>query len=170
MLLFIFKGNGMKMSTIVKCFCVALFATFCVGTAFAQSPDRQMGIGVTVGSVGGAAHMCYALSPAFHLGAQFGIDLASSGGTSSNSIYFAPYGKFILAGTKDFKPYFFGAFAIQSGNGTTTGLSLGAGGEYFATRNVGCYGQITVINVGFDPSYSHIGIVHPQVGIEWFFN
>lgn len=170
MLLFIFKGNGMKMSTIVKCFCVALFATFCFETAFAQSPDKQMGVGVTAGTAASAAHMCYAISPAFHLGAQFGIDLASSGGTSSNSVYFAPYGKFILAGTKDFKPYFFGAFTVQSNNGTTTSLSLGGGGEYFATKNVGVFGHVSIINIGFSPSYSHIGIVFPQVGVEWFFN
>ncbi|MBI3232475.1 MAG: hypothetical protein HYZ42_00280 [Bacteroidetes bacterium] len=167
------------MSTIIKCFFVALFATTMFGTAFAQtplavstssiSPDRQFGIGVTVG-VGNAAHVCYAISPAFHLGAQLGIDLHSTEGTSTNSIYFAPYGKFIMSGMKDLKPYFFGSFQIQSGNGTSTALSLGAGGEYFASRNVGIYGQISILRIGFDPSVTDIGIVFPQVGVEWFFN
>ncbi|MBS1537246.1 MAG: hypothetical protein JST20_05805 [Bacteroidetes bacterium] len=166
----------MKMSTMMKYFCVALIATMWYGTALAQSPDRQMGLGVTVGSGSGAAHLVYAINPGFHIGTQLGINLASSKNTSgesysSNQIYFAPYAKLILAGMKDMKPYFFGAFGINSGGGnTTTGLSVGAGGEYFASRNVGLYGQFSIINVGFDPSYTNIGIVFPQVGIEWFFN
>jgi hypothetical protein len=157
----------MKMSTIVKCFFVALVATVCCGTAFAQTPDRQVGIGISTSG----AHVAYAISPGFHVGTQFGIDMYSSNGVSSNGITFAPFAKFILAGMKDMKPYFWGAFGVQSGGGkTTTGLSLGAGAEYFASRNIGVFGHVSVINVGFDPSYTHIGIVFPQVGIEWFFN
>ena len=116
------------------------------------------------------AHLAYAISPAFHIGAQLGLDLHSSDGKSNNGVYFAPYGKFIMSGMKDMKPYFWGAFVVSSSTTTSTGLALGAGAEYFASRNVGVFGQFSVINIGFSPSDTHIGIVFPQVGIEWFFN
>jgi len=175
----------MKISTLVQSAGVLFMAVLCISTASAQSspanssgmsPDRQMGIGITsgtntagVGAIGG--HFAYAINPGFHVGSQLGILLESSDGKSSNSISFAPYGKFILAGMKDMKPYFYGAFQIASGGGSTrTGLQLGAGAEYFASRNVGIFGHIAVVSVGFDPSVTQIGLGTASVGIEWFFN
>ncbi len=182
----------MKISTFARSMAVALVALCCLtGTALSQvnstgsgmSPDRQMGIGLTAGnSLGG--HFAYALNPGFHIGTGFGIALTSishNGGSSNsgNTIFFAPYAKFILAGMKDMKPYFFGSFNITSGksvetnsvSSTNTGLSLGAGAEYFASRNLGIYGHLTVIGLGFgDISTTNIGLLSPQVGIEWFFN
>ena len=181
----------MKISTFVRSMAVALVALCCLtNSALSQSnssgmsPDRQMGIGLTAGnSLGG--HFAYALNPGFHIGTGFGIALSSrshTGGSSSsgNTIFFAPYAKFILSGMKDMKPYFFGSFSITSGkstletnsvSATNTGLNLGAGAEYFASRNLGIYGHLTVIRLGFgDISTTDIGLLAPQVGIEWFFN
>jgi len=161
----------MKISTFVQCLTVALVAAFCVNTASAQSPDRQMGLGITAGSGNIGGHFAYALNPGFHIGSALGLVLESSNGKSFNSVSIAPYGKFILSGMKDMKPYFYGAFQIASGGGSTrTGLQLGAGAEYFASRNVGVFGHIAVINVGFDPSITQIGLGNAYVGIEWFFN
>lgn len=166
---------------------VALVAALCVHTVSAQSttnssgmsPDRQMGVGISTGSsvspIGtesvGAAHFVYALNPGFHVGAQVGLNLFSQENTSKNFFTFAPYAKLILAGMKDMKPYFYGGFGIRTGfDKTQLALQFGAGAEYFASRNVGIFGHISVINIGIEPSVTSIGIVAPQVGIEWFFN
>lgn len=160
---------------------MALVAALCFGKANAQTPDGQVGIGLTAGNALGG-HVAYALNPGFHIGAGVGLALTSrsSGGnsTSGNLLLFAPYAKLILAGMKDMKPYFFGAFVLTSGKGagetestTNTGLNFGAGAEYFASRNVGIYGHLSVIRLGFgDVSTTDIGLLEPQVGIEWFFN
>ncbi len=182
----------MKISTFARSMAVALVALCCLtGTALSQvnstgsgmSPDRQMGLGLTAGNSLGF-HFAYALNPGFHIGTGFGIALSSrshgSSSTSGNTIWFAPYAKFIFAGMKDMKPFLLGAFSIESGkstaetnsvSATNTGLVIGGGAEYFVSRNLGIYGQLTVISLGFgDISTTDIGLMRPQVGIEWFFN
>lgn len=145
-----------------------------VGMSSAQSPDRVFGFGVTAGqSLGG--HALYAISPAVHVGAGFGLALQSSNGNSSNMVYLAPYGKFLLSGTKEFKPFILGQFILSSGpsatsssNTTTTSLNFGVGGEYFITPRFGIQGMFHVIQIGFDPSSTAFGLLTPAVGVEWF--
>ncbi len=155
-----------KLAAAFAALVVAAAMTF--QTASAQSPSQSFGIGV---NTYGSAELCYAISPAIHIGTTLGIDLHSSNGNSSNSIIFGPYGRFILKGTKEFKPYLFGQFGIASGGGTTsTGLNLGAGGFYFPTSTVALFGQVSVVSVGFDPSVTDIGVHSAGAGILWFFN
>jgi hypothetical protein len=143
-----------------------------VGMSSAQSPDRVFGFGVTAGqSLGG--HVLYAISPAIHVGTGFGLALQSSGGVSSNQVYFAPYGKFLLSGTKEFKPFILGQFMISSGGSgdntsTNTGLNFGVGGEYFITPRFGIQGMFNVVQIGLSPSSTAFGFLTPAVGIEWF--
>ncbi len=182
----------MNISTFARRIAIAVTAICCLSgiEAFAQanssgsgmSPDHQMGVGITAGnSIGG--HFAYAINPGFHAGAGFGIALRSesvgNNSYSGNTIWFAPYAKFIFSGMRDMKPYLFGSFGITSGkdigvnteSSTRTGLSIGGGAEYFASRNIGIFGHVTVIGLGFGTnSTTNIGLISPQVGIEWFFN
>ncbi|MBS1560881.1 MAG: hypothetical protein JSS89_04690 [Bacteroidetes bacterium] len=145
-----------------------------IGVSSAQSPDKVFGFGVTAGqSLGG--HILYAITPAVHVGTGFGLALQSSNGTSTNQVYFAPYGKFLLSGTKEFKPFILGQFMISSGpsgnsasNTTSTSLNFGVGGEYFITPRFGIQGMFHVIQIGFDPSFTAFGFLTPAVGVEWF--
>jgi len=143
-----------------------------VGVSNAQSPSQTFGFGVTAGqSLGG--HILYAISPAIHVGTGFGLALQSQGGASSNQVYFAPYGKFLLAGSKEFKPFIIGQFMIASGGSgdntsTNTGLNFGVGGEYFITPRFGIQGMFNVIQIGLSPSSTAFGLLAPAVGIEWF--
>lgn len=150
-------------------------ATMAVG-ASAQSPDQQFGIGATVGSINGA-QVQYAISPAFHLGTMVGLSI-EDGGTSFS---FGPYGKFILAGSKEFKPYILGQLAIMRapstdgfGNSTSTTrtrLLAGAGAEYFITPNFGLFATVPVLSLPFeDGATVSFGILAPTVGVEWFFD
>lgn len=168
----------MKFVQLLRLSVLVVIAAFSFNAAHAQSPSEQLGLGVTAGGnlIGG--HLAYAITPAIHLGAQFGFMIHSADGESSNQLRLAPYGKFILAGTPQFKPFAMVGFNISSApaalgndNVTSQGLFANAGAEYFINRNFGVFGMFTVIDIGFgDNSYTEIGLGRPYVGAEWFFD
>jgi hypothetical protein len=171
----------MKLATVLKSIAIAAIAAMTFQNATAQSPDRMVGLGVITGGSTGAIEVAYAISPGMHLGVGLGIALISqsvNGGssTSSNNLTFAPFGRFILKGSKDFKPFLHGQFVVFTGKAgassvTDTGLELGGGGMYFPTSNVQIFGQINVVTVGFgDNSGTAIGIHSGRVGACWWFN
>lgn len=175
----------MKFATTLKSLAIAAIAALTFQSASAQTPDRMFGIGVVTGVSFGAVQLAYALSPSFHIGAGLGIDLASAsadGGASasSNNIVFAPFARLILKGTKDFKPFFHGQFIVASGkvtvgqttqSQTKTALDFGGGAFYFPANDIGIFGQISVINLGFgDVSTSDLGFHSGRIGAEWYFN
>lgn len=140
----------------------------------AQSPDQQMGFGVMLGTGGGGATFAYAINPGLHIGTGFALGVSSQSGQSTNSIIFAPYVKGLFKGSKDFLPFVQGQFAVSSSSAggtsnTRTGLSLLGGAEYFASKNLGIYGSLSVLELGFDPSVTTFGIgASANIGIEWF--
>jgi hypothetical protein len=158
-----------------KVFAIAFAAVTMAAGASAQSPDGQFGVGATVGSISGA-QVQYAISPAVHIGTMIGLSI-EDGGTSFS---FGPYGKFILAGSKEFKPYVLGQLAIMrnsvtvgnvTSSTTTTSLVAGAGAEYFITPNFGVFATVPVLTLPFeDGATVSFGILSPTVGVEWFFN
>lgn len=167
----------MKFVQLLRLSIVVLLATFSFNAAQAQSPSEQLGVGITGGNMIGG-HVAYALTPAVHIGTQFGFIIDSRNDNSSNQLAFAPYGKFILAGTPQFKPFGMVGLGVRSvpatfgsDNVTTTSLFFNAGAEYFINRNFGVYGMFTFIDIGFgDNSYTTIGLGSPYVGVEWFFD
>ncbi|HCN04204.1 MAG TPA: hypothetical protein DIS79_01175 [Bacteroidetes bacterium] len=149
----------------------AIVSVFSASVASAQSPSEQFGFGVSAGDGMVGGHAAYAITPAFHIGTQLGL-IVSDG---NNQFVLAPYGKFLFSGPKELKPYLWAQFGIATGQaqgtgtGTRTGLAIGGGAEYFATPNVGIFGQIAVLDLGFgDFSYTNFGLLSPRVGIEWF--
>lgn len=165
----------------VRLFCSVLCAVVMMGAVSvvkAQSPDQQMGFGVTMGTGGGGAvggaTLAYAINPGLHIGTGFGLTISSANGVSSNNLIFAPYVKGLFKGSKDFVPFIMGQFGISSGSAgsvskTTTGLSVLGGAEYFASKNLGIYGSLSVLELGFDPSVTTFGIgASANIGIEWF--
>ena len=166
----------MKFVQLLRLSVLVLLATFSFNAAQAQSPSGQVGVGITAGDLIGG-HVAYAITPAVHIGTQVGFVVQSSDGNSSNQLMFGPYGKFILAGTPQFKPFGMVGFNIASvpsgldDNVTNTSLFVAAGAEYFANRNVGVYGMFTFLDIGFgDNSYTTIGLGTARVGVEWFFD
>lgn len=164
-----FLGGTMK----VRLFCSVLCAVVMMGAVSvvkAQSPDQQMGFGVSLGTSGSGATLAYAINPGLHIGTGFGLTISSENGKSSNNVIFAPYVKGLFKGSKDFVPFIMGQFGISSGSSkTSTGLSVLGGAEYFASKNLGIYGSLSVLELGFDPSVTTFGIgASANIGIEWF--
>lgn len=167
-----------------KFFAVAFAAMVLIAgasTVRAQSPDGQFGVGVALGDVSGA-QIQYAISPAFHVGTRVGISI-SDGTTALN---LGPYAKFIFAGSKEFKPYVQAMLSFMNSSidlgsntqsSTQTGLNLGFGGEWFATPNIGIFGNISLVSIPFEKNEDPLvvarkvsfGILQPTVGVEWFF-
>lgn len=125
------------MKKVVSISIVALVMAMGTTITSAQSPDRQFGVGVTVGGMTGA-QLQYAITPAVHVGAGIGLELRDG----NTFLAFSPYGKFIFAGSKEFKPFLIAIFSISSmTEGTTsTSLNFGGGAEYFITPNFGLFG------------------------------
>jgi hypothetical protein len=158
----------------------ALVVLSAFSTMKAQSPDQQFGIGVNLVAVSGTnsaasgATFAYAINPGLHIGTGFGLAVRSANGVSSNVLVFAPYVKGLFKGSKDFVPFIMGQFGITSGSSggnssTNTGLNVLGGAEYFASKNLGIYGSLSVLELGFDPSITTFGIgASANIGIEWF--
>lgn len=170
----------MKFAQLCRLGILAVIAAFSFNAAHAQSPSSQLGVGITGGGFLGG-HIAYAISPAIHIGTQFGLQIYSDDNVSRNSLEFGPYGKFILQGTPQFKPFGMIQFGIgsqstkpdggSSVSNTVTKLVFAGGAEYFLNRNFGIYGRVDVIDIGFgDNSYTAFGIGSASVGVEWFFD
>lgn len=172
---------------------VAILLAGSVGVASAQSPSEEIGVGVIVGDGYTGVQGAYAISPAIHVGVNLAFASVSnsvtvSGTTTSSSsteVMFGAYGKFLLKGTKEFKPYAFGNLLYGStsqdrGDGVSesvSGINLwaGVGAEYFITSNFGVFAQIRIFDLPLTRTDGHtkvttIGIGQPSIGLEWFFN
>ena len=139
-----------------------------------------------------AIHAVYAVTPAIHIGAQFGASSTvrtteGSSDESGTNLTFAPYIKGLFFGIPSFKPFVEVQYAYTNTN-TTIGSnktsqpinaiwgSLGA--EYFINRYIGLFGKFRVVNADLTPvlenngdktKVSSFGILNTSVGIEWFF-
>jgi hypothetical protein len=167
----------MNVSKVFRTAVVAAAAVFAFGTAQAQTPDQQFGLGILVGD-GNGITAAYALTPAIHVGLQLSYVSASGGSGSTSSSFIAPYGKFLFMGPGLLRPFINAQFASVEAGETVGGVTssvrrnyiLAAGGaEYFFTRNLGAYGQVRLLQLGLDPSTTTIGLGVAQLGIEYFF-
>lgn len=168
-----------------QCFATAVFAVFLsVVSVWAQSPNKQFGVGVSINGgrlssasrIGGSSiNLAYAINPGFHLGASLGINVEEVEDVSYNGFQFGVGAKFLLAGTKEFKPFIsagFGFFSTSIEKADMSGqiLSASVGAEFFATPNMGLYGGITPVSVQFgDIDATSFGLTGVFMGMEWFF-
>lgn len=188
----------MKFSKLLRTSAVAAAAIFAFGTAQAQTPDQQFGVGInTTGSI----YAAYALNPAIHIGLGFSyvststaVSTTTGSQTSSidvpsSELFVGPFAKFLFMGTPIFKPFVIGQFGYASGsvkdptNNVTTTVSrsailAGGGAEYFVSRNLGIYAQVQLLEFDLTADEdankvsrknTSFGISNGAVGVEWFF-
>lgn len=169
----IFWSTSMKSVLVLFALIVALIISSATSRSQGLSPDGQFGVGVVAGQMYGG-YLAYAITPAVHVGTGLGLRVESN----NNQFYFAPYGKFIFAGTDELKPFIVGQFMIltdatinnQGEKTASTSLAFAPGAEYFITQHFGIWGAITVLNLGFTPSGTQFGLLLGNVGVEWFFH
>jgi hypothetical protein len=188
------KNSGDFMKTTKRLFLsVALSAMSFITVSAQESPEGQFGIGVTTGSSLNALHGVYAITPAIHVGSQFGISSTaistegSSQDVTSTGVTFAPYVKGLFFGLPAFKPFVEVQYAYTNINTTTGGTTTsqpisslwGAiGAEFFVNRYIGIYGKVRVASVDLDfvdegngdkTKFTSFGLLDTGLGIEWFF-
>lgn len=171
-----------------------IIATLCWSPqlfAQAQLPEKNFGIGITVGSMNNrndilGGHAAFALSQTVHLGAQVGFAIGSSdnAGGSGNYWLFAPYAKVLFPLRNEFTPILMGQIILDNGgtnyeyvpgqeygssSSVRSSLFLGGGAEYFPSSTLGIYGYVGILDIGLDPSETRFGLLQPRAGVEWFF-
>ncbi|MES2765997.1 MAG: outer membrane beta-barrel protein [Bacteroidota bacterium] len=170
-----------------------LFSSFIFSAASAQeSPEMQFGVGMSTSSQFDAIHAAYAVTPAIHIGAQFGASstMTTTEGSSDESntgLTFAPYVKGLFFGLPSFKPFVEVQYAYTNTNTTvgsnTTSQPINTlwgsfGAEYFINRYIGLFGKFRAVSIdltsvrennGDQTKVSSFGILDTSVGIEWFF-
>ncbi len=159
--------------------------------AGAVAPDGQFGIGFNVSNAGGGVSAQYAFSPSIHAGVGLGLVSASQEDVASaTQISIGPYLRVLLEGP--INPFLQAGVNIGSNSvdpeGPTesvtesrTNLYLAFGLEYFATRNIGIFAAVTLLDMDLsrsqssggvsvdEPKETAIGIGRTHVGLEYFF-
>lgn len=173
------------MKRLQRFFAIAILAVaMSVSSAWAQSPNQQFGMGITVGAStmtsaattgGSALHFVYAVNPAIHVGATFGVESWNVNDVSYSAFAFGVFGKFLFSGPRELKPFIeagfrFGSTSVEKVSVSQQNLVLSGGAEYFATPNVGIYAGLTPLQITFgDIEGTRIGISGGFLGAEWFF-
>ncbi len=174
----------MKLTQLLRTAAVAAAAIFAFGTAQAQSPDQQFGVGVNVGASSSAGRassasqinsgltLSYAFTPALHVGGQFSFNSYTlTDSTAVTNFLVIPYVRFLFAGPAVFKPFVQAEFGLLSiGDATSNYISVSGGGEYFVSRNLGIYGKVDVfqLDLGTNGGFG-FGIGGAKIGVEYFF-
>ncbi|MCX7930746.1 MAG: porin family protein [Chlorobi bacterium] len=154
------------MTSLAACMMLAAVGTF------AQNPNGQFGIGLTLGS-GAGAQLTYAINSNFHIGARLGFQSTSVSGESQSQLLFGPFFRYLLS-TGGVTPYLYGEFeysSVSSGGASesTTGLLLGGGVAYYWNASFGIRGEIHLLSLGLDPSSTTFAITPARIGVDWFF-
>lgn len=164
------------LSVIAICFVLLFQISFAQG----QAPNRQVGMGVTLGEIYTALGISYALSSQFHIGSWLGLQIGSVEGNSDVQVAFSPYGKYIFAQmARAAYIYTIGQFLISSQSfntdfGSTSrtdaGLLFGLGAQAFVTNSISIFSQISPLQIFFgDVTAFYFGVAGIQLGFEIFF-
>ncbi len=154
-----------------------------VSGALAQLPEERVVVGASTGWFPGA-HLGYNINDKFQLAVQLGLRSVGKSEQASLAdgntyITICLSGKYFLTNSDDFNAYGLGVFYINpatmsglNASGHNQGIALGAGAEYFPSKNVGLFAQLAVLRLPFDDKTDalHLGLLTPSVGIEWFLN
>lgn len=154
--------------------------TVMVTSAYAQMPEERVVVGAAMGWLPGA-HIGYTISSNFLLGAQLGVRVHEEKVSGSQTdVTISPYGKYFFAKGDDFNAYAIAQLYISPGakffstpNGggyANDGVVVGAGAQFMATKNVGVWTQVALVNLPFSSTNENVsfGIMAPAIGIDWY--
>lgn len=165
-----------------KVFLSMVALTIAAVAGFAQMPEERVVVGASMGWLPGA-HIGYSISSNFQLGAQLGarINDRNDGKGSTTSITISPFGKYFLSNSNDFNAYAIGQlyispdakfFSTPNFNGAyaNDGFVVGGGAEFFPSKNVGVWAQVSLLNLPFSSTSENVsfGIMAPAIGIDWY--
>jgi len=155
--------------------------TITAASALAQMPEERVVVGAAMGWMPGA-HIGYSISSNFLLGAQLGVRMHDDKGLGSETdVTISPFGKYFFAKGEDFNAYAIAQLYISPGakfystptklgSYANDGLVVGAGSQFMATKNVGVWAQVALVNLPFSSTNENVsfGIMAPAIGIDWY--
>lgn len=141
-------------------------------SAFAQSPNGQFGIGLTLGT-GSGAQFTYAVNQNVHLGGRLGFTSTSVSGESQSQFAFAPFFRYLI-GNSGVVPYLHGEFqyssiSVSGTSSSQTALFIGGGIAYYWNASFGVRAEAHILQLGLDPSSTTFEIAPARIGVDWFF-
>ncbi|RMF32886.1 MAG: hypothetical protein D6747_08080 [Chlorobiota bacterium] len=160
------------MKRFLSAFAVLIAATI---AAHAQSaPNGQFGIGLALGSSGSGAQFTYAVNPNIHVGGRLGFASFSQNDSSQSAFAFAPFFRYLFNASAGVMPYLHAEFeyssiSVSGVSRTSTALFLGGGVAYYWNATFGVRGEIFLLGLGLDPSYTQFSIAPARIGVDWFF-
>lgn len=158
----------MKISRLSLLALIPALALFLTTPSSAQSPDGQFGIQAGTYGFG----LQYALSPSLQIGTLLAL---TQGDLTADATVLTPYVKFLLEGDP-VNPFFTAGIQYLDVEGPADAditILAGFGLEYYASENVGVFGQFNILALGEDAlgeTALGFGIFGPKVGVEWFFD
>ncbi|MBU3700125.1 MAG: hypothetical protein FGM33_08975 [Candidatus Kapabacteria bacterium] len=156
--------------------------TVAVVSSLAQMPEERVVTGASIGWLPGA-HIGYTISSNFQLGMQLGarVNDLKDGQGSRTDVTISPYGRYFFASGDDFNAYAIGQLYISpdakffstpnlNNKYANDGFVLGMGAQFMATKNVGLWAQVALLNLPFSSTNENVsfGIMAPSLGIDWY--
>ncbi len=127
-----------------------------------KAPSQTLGLGVNAGqSIG--AYVYYAVTSTIHVGSGVGLKVQEN----SNLFFIGPYARFLFPVSGGLYAYVMPQLNLYFGDASATELEVGAGMQAWVASNLAVWGGVSVLNIGFDPSYTIFGIVYPRGGVEF---
>ena len=116
---------------------------------------------VHTGEVTGAA-LLYMISKSVQVGAGVGMQIREG----SNAFYFSPRARFLISILSYAYLFIDAQFRLLFGDASGTALVFGVGLLSWVTSYVALYGGVAVLDLGFDPSYTTLGLLSAYVGMQ----
>ena len=149
---------------------VSVFAVLCMMAAttapsFAheeKAEGNQLLVDVNTGSVTGAA-LLYAVTSTIQLGGGLGVQIEEN----RNAFYFSPQARFLFLVLASTYLYIDAQFRLLFGDIEGSALAFSVGLQSWVSSAVAVYGGVGVLNLGFDPSRTTLGLLSAVVGLQF---
>jgi hypothetical protein len=130
--------------------------------ALEKPPAHVVGIGINGGqSIGAYAY--YAVSAMIHVGSGLGLKVQEN----SNYFYVGPYARFLFLLAHSLYAYVMPQLNLTFGSATFTELEIGAGVQAWVAQHLAIWAGLSLLNIGFEPSFTTFGLLYPRGGVEF---
>ena len=153
------------MKYVVALLTVAVLA-FSSVDARAEGPKKGLGVGIETGEILGATAF-YMISPMIQVGSGIGLQIQEN----SNAFYISPQVRFLFnVGLAVTYMYLDAQFRLLFGDSSGSALVFRLGLLHWVSQAFAVYGGVSMLELGFDPSSTTLGILSAFVGAQFMLN
>lgn len=157
----LFRIGEIQMKIIVSLLAVAVLA-FSAVDAKADGPTSGFGVGFETGELIGA-NAFYMISPMIQIGTGLGLQIQEN----SNVFYLSPQARFLFnIGMAATMLTMDAQFRLLFGDSSGSALLFRLGMLHWFSKALAVYGGVNILELGFDPSSTSIGILSAYIGMS----